>query len=64
MRDSHLARRRGPGFLDLVGHYKNHLATVEPEATGEAHSRLANWLDACPARAAMAEDRVLARPKA
>lgn len=32
-------------FDDLVGHYENYLATVEPEATDEAQARLANWLD-------------------
>ena len=32
-------------FDDLVGHYENYLATVEPEAADEAQARLANWLD-------------------
>jgi hypothetical protein len=32
-------------FDDLVGHYENYLATVEPEAADEAEVRLANWLD-------------------
>lgn len=32
-------------FDDLVGHYENYLAAVEPEAADEAQARLANWLD-------------------
>jgi hypothetical protein len=32
-------------FDDLVGHYENHLAAVEPEAADEARARLADWLD-------------------
>src|SRR5260370_19121033 len=32
-------------FDDLVGHYENYLAIVEPEAADEAQARLANWLD-------------------
>jgi len=32
-------------FDDLVGHYENYLATVEPEVADEAQGRLANWLD-------------------
>ena len=32
-------------FDDLVGHYENYLATIEPEAADEAQARLANWLD-------------------
>jgi hypothetical protein len=32
-------------FDDLVGHYENYLAIVEPEAADEAHARLADWLD-------------------
>jgi hypothetical protein len=32
-------------FDDMVGHYENYLAAVEPEAVDEAQARLANWLD-------------------
>ena len=32
-------------FDDLVRHYENYLAAVEPEAADEAQARLANWLD-------------------
>jgi hypothetical protein len=32
-------------FDDLVGHYENYLAAVEPEAADEAQARLATWLD-------------------
>ena len=32
-------------FDDLVGHYENYLAAIEPEAADEAQARLANWLD-------------------
>lgn len=32
-------------FDDLVGHYRNYLAAVEPEAADDAQARLANWLD-------------------
>jgi hypothetical protein len=32
-------------FDDLVGHYEQYLAKVEPEAAGEAHARLADHLD-------------------
>jgi hypothetical protein len=32
-------------FDDLVGHYGNYLAAVEPDAVDEAQARLANWLD-------------------
>src|SRR5215469_13211936 len=32
-------------FDDLVGHYENYLATVEPEAADQAQGRLADWLD-------------------
>jgi hypothetical protein len=32
-------------FDDLVGHYENYLAAVEPETADEAQARLANWLD-------------------
>lgn len=32
-------------FDDLVGHYENYLAVVEPDAADEAQARLANWLD-------------------
>jgi hypothetical protein len=32
-------------FDDLVGHYENYLAAVEPDAADEAQARLANWLD-------------------
>jgi hypothetical protein len=32
-------------FDDLVGHYENFLAVVEPEAVDEAQSRLTDWLD-------------------
>lgn len=32
-------------FDDLVGHYENYLAAVEPEAADEAQARLADWLD-------------------
>jgi hypothetical protein len=32
-------------FDDLVGHYENYLAIVEPDAADEAHARLADWLD-------------------
>jgi hypothetical protein len=32
-------------FDDLVGHYEQYLARVEPDAVDEAHARLAEWLD-------------------
>lgn len=32
-------------FEDLVGHYEQYLARVEADAAGEAHTRLADWLD-------------------
>jgi hypothetical protein len=32
-------------FDDLVGHYEQYLERVEPDAVGEAHARLAEWLD-------------------
>jgi hypothetical protein len=32
-------------FDDLVSHYGNYLATVEPEAVDEAQGRLVDWLD-------------------
>lgn len=32
-------------FEDLVGHYENYLAAVEPEAADKAEDRLENWLD-------------------
>jgi len=32
-------------FDDLIGHYEQYLASVEPDATGEARARLTEWLD-------------------
>src|SRR5260370_34570894 len=32
-------------FDDLVDHYEQYLAKVEPDAAGDAHSRLADWLE-------------------
>lgn len=32
-------------FADLVDHYERYLARVEPDAAGDARSRLADWLD-------------------
>jgi len=32
-------------FDDLVGHYEQYLARVEPDAVDEARARLAEWLD-------------------
>jgi hypothetical protein len=32
-------------FDDLVSHYENYLAAVEPEAADEAQARLVDWLD-------------------
>jgi len=31
-------------FEDLVGHYEQYLARVDPDAVSEAHARLADWL--------------------